>query len=286
VFAALLTLAIAVPAPLDAIADPTDDSYIPRPEWYFLSLFQLLKYFPGPLEPVATIVIPGLVTGALLSLPFLDRRPDRHPLKRPLVTAGFAVLGAGVVSLTYLGLKDAPSTESQVQWSPLAIAGQEFAKDERCMKCHRAGGVANVLDETRMRKDPEWTLSHVRDPEIIAPGLRPPPAGAMSEAEAQSIVSFMREMRSSDAAPAVSAEERLAALTLGRYCAMCHMIEGEGGSSAPDLSAVGARHDAEWLRNWITSPEDVDPFATMPPFGGVLTGEQMDAIVGYLAARK
>ena len=50
-------------APLDAIADPTDATYVPRPEWYFLSLFQLLKYFPGPLEPVATMVIPGLVVG-------------------------------------------------------------------------------------------------------------------------------------------------------------------------------------------------------------------------------
>ena len=48
---------------------------MPRPEWYFLVLFQLLKYFPGPLEPVATMVIPGLVCGFLLALPFLDRGP-------------------------------------------------------------------------------------------------------------------------------------------------------------------------------------------------------------------
>ena len=63
-FAAAALAAAMFPAPLDAIADPTDASYVPRPEWYFLSLFQLLKYFPGPLEPVATMVIPGLVVGA------------------------------------------------------------------------------------------------------------------------------------------------------------------------------------------------------------------------------
>lgn len=57
VFAVLLTLAIAIPAPLDPIADPSDATYVPRSEWYFLSLFQLLKYFPGPLAPVATMVI-------------------------------------------------------------------------------------------------------------------------------------------------------------------------------------------------------------------------------------
>src|SRR5688572_14508846 len=56
VFSLLITFAVMFPAPLDQIADPADDNYVPRPEWYFLSLFQLLKYFPGPLEPIATVV--------------------------------------------------------------------------------------------------------------------------------------------------------------------------------------------------------------------------------------
>jgi mono/diheme cytochrome c family protein len=92
--------------------------------------------------------------------------------------AAFAVLGAGVSGLTYLGMRDAYGlVTGRHQWNALAIAGQEFARDERCMKCHRAGGVANVLDETRMRKEPRWTLAHVRDPEVIAPGLRPAAGG-------------------------------------------------------------------------------------------------------------
>ena len=61
---------------------PPTRAYVPRPEWYFLSLFQLLKYFPGPLEPIATMVVPGVVIGFLLLLPFLDRAADRHPLSR------------------------------------------------------------------------------------------------------------------------------------------------------------------------------------------------------------
>ena len=59
VFASLIAMACLVRAPLDEVANPADASYIPRPEWYFLSLFQLLKYFPGPLEPVATQVHSG-----------------------------------------------------------------------------------------------------------------------------------------------------------------------------------------------------------------------------------
>jgi ubiquinol-cytochrome c reductase cytochrome b subunit len=98
VFALLLTFAVSFPTPLDQIADPSDASYVPRPEWYFLSLFQLLKYFPGPLEPLATMVIPGLVVAVLVLLPFIDRRPDRHFLKRPLVTGGFAVIGGAIIA--------------------------------------------------------------------------------------------------------------------------------------------------------------------------------------------
>jgi mono/diheme cytochrome c family protein len=75
-------------------------------------------------------------------------------------------------------------------------------------------------------------------------------------------------------------------MVLGTYCAACHMIDGEGGSSAPDLSRVGVTRDAEWLRDWITEPTEVDPFANMPAFGGALTDEQMMAIVNYLAARR
>jgi ubiquinol-cytochrome c reductase cytochrome b subunit len=286
VFALLITIAVTVRAPLDAVADPTNASYVPRPEWYFMSLFQLLKYFPGRLEPVATVVIPGVVVGGLIALPFLDRSPHRDARRRMAVMIAFAVVGVAVSALTYLGIHSTPGTHDQTQWGPLAIAGQEFARDERCQTCHRAGGVANALDETRMRKEPRWTLAHVRDPEVIAPGLRPAPPGGMSEAQAQAILSFMREVSAGGGSPSVSAQERTAALALGRHCATCHMIDGAGGSAAPDLSNVGARHDAAWLRAWISNPESVDALASMPGFSETLTPQQLDAVVAYLASRK
>src|SRR6185503_4102408 len=149
-FAALLTLAITVRAPLDAIADPTDATYVPRPEWYFLSLFQLLKYFPGPLEPLATMVIPGLVVGLLFCLPFLDARADRHPLKRPLVTGAFGLIGLGIIVLTYLGYQDTPAHADPARWTPLAVAGQAIAADQRCTRCHKPGGAANPILETKL----------------------------------------------------------------------------------------------------------------------------------------
>jgi ubiquinol-cytochrome c reductase cytochrome b subunit len=287
VFALLVTFAVVFRPPLDAVADPTDANYVPRPEWYFLSLFQLLKYFPGPLEPLATMVIPGLVVGLLFLLPFLDSRADRHPMKRPLVTGGFAVIGAGIIVLTYLGYQDTPAHADPSRWTPLAVAGREIAEHERCVSCHRPGGAGNPIAETRVRRDPEWLLSHVRDPEVIAPGIRqPPPGRGLGPSQAQAIVAYMRTIRAGRSEPMVTPEEHAASVVFGTYCAACHMIDGEGGASAPDLSVVGATRDAQWLRDWITEPSAVDPFANMPAFGGALSDEQMTAIVNFLAARK
>jgi ubiquinol-cytochrome c reductase cytochrome b subunit len=286
VFALLITFAVAMPTPLDQIADPSDATYVPRPEWYFLSLFQLLKYFPGPLEPLATMVIPGLVVAVLLLLPFIDRRPDRHFLKRPLVTGGFAIIGGAIIVFTYLGYKDTPAHANPSVWGPLPIAGHEFVRDQRCLTCHVDGGAANPIDELRLRRDPEWLIAHVRDPQVIAPGLREPPLGGMNDGQARSIASYMRKVRVGVSIPAMNADTRLASLVVGRYCANCHMVDGEGGSVGPDLSRIGSRHDAAWLRDWITQPDAVDPVANMPAFGEVLSPNEMRVIVNYLAARK
>ena len=75
-FAILFMMAVAVRVPLEQLADPTDTSYIPRPEWYFLFLFQTLKLFDGPLEVIGSVVLPGLAVLLLILVPFIDR--SRH----------------------------------------------------------------------------------------------------------------------------------------------------------------------------------------------------------------
>jgi ubiquinol-cytochrome c reductase cytochrome b subunit len=286
VFAALLTFALKVPAPLDAVADPSDSTYVPRPEWYFLSLFQMLKYFPGPLEPVATMVIPGIVIGALLLLPFLARSNSRHPLKNPGVTAAFIVVLLGIGVLTSLGLRDTPPTANPNNWAPLSLAGFTYAQDQRCASCHRPGGSGNVLSETVLRKDPEWLIGHVRDPQVIAPGLREVPAGGMSQAQAQAVLAYMRRVRSGAKPPQVPADTATAAGIYARFCSNCHVIDGEGGAQGPDLSHEGSHRDAKFLKEWISDPTVIKPDSNMPAFGERLDEAQMNAIVGYLAHRK
>jgi menaquinol-cytochrome c reductase cytochrome b/c subunit len=98
-----LCLTVAHPSPLERIADPTDTSYIPLPDWYFLFLYQLLKYSyaSGPYTVVGAIIMPGLAFGALLLAPFLDRGPERRPTKRPVAVGMMLLTLAAIVFLTW-----------------------------------------------------------------------------------------------------------------------------------------------------------------------------------------
>ena len=111
-FAVLACVALFVSVPLEDVADPTNADYDPRPEWYFLFLFQLLKYFQGPFEVLGTFVIPTVGMLLLLFLPFLDRSERAVLWKRPIALTVTSVSVAGIVLLTILGASS-PKLETQ-----------------------------------------------------------------------------------------------------------------------------------------------------------------------------
>jgi cytochrome b6-f complex subunit 4 len=105
VFAVEVVLLLAVLFP-PAVGREVDLSapYAPRPEWYFLFLYQLTKYFPGSWTFVGAVLLPGLAFSALLLVPFFDTASGRSPGSRRWVAgAGFCLLGL-VVLLTVLAL--------------------------------------------------------------------------------------------------------------------------------------------------------------------------------------
>src|SRR5437868_3427545 len=110
-FVILFVMAVVVHIPLERIADPTDTTYIPRPEWYFLFLFQILKVFQGPLEVFGSVVLPGLAMLALLLVPFIDRGKMVKVSKRTaaIAFAGLAVLGW--TGLTVAAIATTPKAE-------------------------------------------------------------------------------------------------------------------------------------------------------------------------------
>ena len=88
------------PAPLGDPADPTDSTFIPKPEWWVLFLNQLVAIFKGPLTPIGSTIVPaGLVLG-LIALPYLDRSKSRHPMQRKTIFAVVFTIIAAMVALS------------------------------------------------------------------------------------------------------------------------------------------------------------------------------------------
>lgn len=281
----LALLAWQVTPTLEAPADPTDATYTPRPEWYFLGLFQLLKYFPGRWEVVGAIVLPTLAGALLVLLPWLDRGPERDPRRRPVVMAGVlaGVIVAGV--LTTLGWRDRPASAAATgDWTLREIAGHTLVVSTGCVGCHSDTGVADPIEHATMSRGAEWLAGHIMDPEMIAPGLREPPV-TVNERDVAALVAYVRRLLRNPY-PGFPERTEIAAGVYARHCIGCHVIDGEGGQDGPELTTAGREHDVPTLRLWIADPEAVDPNAEMPAFGKRLTSEQLDAIAEYLAERK
>jgi ubiquinol-cytochrome c reductase cytochrome b subunit len=170
--AVLFALAAGFRAPLEAPAEPADTGYDPRPDWYFAGLFQLLKLFGGPLEPLGTFWLPNVVVLLLLALPFLDRNPERSWRRRPVAVGTGIVLTAAVVALTVAGLLDRPRNEPQLEYAlgltDAEKAGYRQVRRLKCTECHAYRGIGktehDAPDLDRLEQTPEDIASILADP--------------------------------------------------------------------------------------------------------------------------
>jgi hypothetical protein len=155
VMAAIIGMSIIFGAELGPKADPTTTTYVPRPEWYFFFLFELLRVLkPSLLVPLATIGIPTICMILLFLLPFYDRSPERRPERRPIATAAGIFTIAAMAYLTYLGAAagspnsiDLPTPQAVVAQGAEAEAkfnaGRAVAAQSGCMACHKFGHNGN-----------------------------------------------------------------------------------------------------------------------------------------------
>jgi menaquinol-cytochrome c reductase cytochrome b/c subunit len=157
IMAAIVVLTIAVlsiifGAELGPKADPTTTTYVPRPEWYFFFLFELLRVIKPPeLTPLATIGIPTVCMILIVMLPFIDRSPERRPERRPIAMAAGIFTIAAMAYLTYLGAVAGSPTEIEVK-APSDLKGAALQKYEAgklvtaqsgCLACHKIGENGN-----------------------------------------------------------------------------------------------------------------------------------------------
>lgn len=196
-----LILTVAHPSPLERVADPTDTSYIPLPDWYFLFLYQLLKYkyASGDFTLVGALIIPGVAFTALLLAPWLDKGPERRPSKRPITVS---IMLLAVISVIYLTWESVVTHD----WEKAAAQGEikeevEFDKEaegyqiyseQSCINCHGEnleGGMGPGLAGTGM------SAEEIADIAVngLPPGM-PPNAFEGSDEDLQKLAEFIASL--------------------------------------------------------------------------------------------
>jgi ubiquinol-cytochrome c reductase cytochrome b subunit/menaquinol-cytochrome c reductase cytochrome b/c subunit len=152
VLAVIITMSIVLGAELGPKADPTTTTYVPRPEWYFFFLFELLRVIKPPaLVPLATIGIPTICMILLFLLPFYDRNPERRPERRPIATTAGIFVIIAMAYLTYLGASAKSPNEVDMK-APPGLSGQALQMFDQgrlvvgqsgCLACHKIGENGN-----------------------------------------------------------------------------------------------------------------------------------------------
>jgi ubiquinol-cytochrome c reductase cytochrome b subunit len=166
-----------MPMKLGPPANPADAQYVPRPEWYYLPIFQWLKYWHGAASVVGILIIPAVLVLAIVALPFLDRSVERRPWKRPVAMGSYAfvlfvLVGLGLRS-QYLDSHDAGVSQQLAKQKaeeddymrkpfeaelssaslaaantaladPVAAKGKTIFEAQSCNACHGDGGVGTA----------------------------------------------------------------------------------------------------------------------------------------------
>ncbi len=201
---ALLLLALAFGAPLEPPADPTDTAYVPRPEWYFLPFFQLLKLFPGSMESTIAVGVPLLLVAVLIGLPFFDRGSRRNLRRRPAAMVAFSVVTVATTSLLVMAVRDvqpevAPETGRAL--SSTERAGRALFRS-RCSSCHVVGNQEGGSDGPELtdigaKHGVEWLHSFVENPTRFHDESEMSPFGppVLSHQEIEEVARYLSTLR-------------------------------------------------------------------------------------------
>jgi quinol-cytochrome oxidoreductase complex cytochrome b subunit/cytochrome c2 len=170
-------LAYLWPTELGPRSDPSDTQFLPRPEWYYVPIFQYLKYWQGSTALLGILVIPGIIGLLLVGLPFFDRSLERRPWKRPISVGLFTAVLLGLAALGVISHRDDmrnPGVAAQLQAqreatkefmsakfepelsggslaaentalaNPEAAKGKEIFEAQACNACHGDNGVGTA----------------------------------------------------------------------------------------------------------------------------------------------
>jgi ubiquinol-cytochrome c reductase cytochrome b subunit len=216
------------PFPLGPVANPADTTYLPRPEWYYRPIFQELKYFPGSLEVVGSLIIPGIVIALLFATPFIDRDPLRSPKHRPLALATFIAILLGYAGLgvsSFYQDSHTPAVAAQLNrqqhdiaqymkapFKPVVIGsavtapsanpevdkGKSVFEAKGCNSCHGSGGagtpIAPALTGIGSKFPPDQLANRIRHPtpKMSAAGM---PSFPIPDNQMKELVAYLDSLK-------------------------------------------------------------------------------------------
>lgn len=278
----IFALAIFLPVKLEPPADPTSTNYNPRPEWYFLFFFQFLKLFPGSLEAVVAVVIPTIVLAALILVPFLDRTRERRWSRRWPVTSVGLVAVFFLIALEVAGVRSAPALPAG-QESLVVQQGRKVYQEINCSYCHSINGVGGTigpdLSNIASQLDPQQLEAYLQNPHAMVPSTLHPKL-LFTQDELNALADYLATL---------GAKVNYTAAAPGLFeqnCAICHTLNGKGGTMGPDLTSEGSRRSLGFLEAFTADPASVVAGTTMPAFKDKLTQAQINDIAAYLSNQK
>jgi ubiquinol-cytochrome c reductase cytochrome b subunit len=304
-------------------ADPASN-FVARPEWYFLFLYQLLKYFEGPLQIVATVLLPGAVAVTLFALPWIDRASTRRPGARWQALTVIGLLMSGVTALTALALVE--DARNETYQKGLVVAHEEaerartlaregvvpaggiavFDNDpkqktrklfkEHCATCHtiegQGGEEAPSFEDYGSRA---WLTALLRDPSSKRfyggtkhDTMKAVPVADVSDEQLRATVEYVLSLSGPEVGPTDAALVATGkALWNGTLeCSGCHEVEAGKADTGPTLAGRGS---PAWIARVIRNSAEPDLYgdtAEMPKFGDKLSAAEIKALAEFIYAQR
>lgn len=290
-FVILFAAAAFLEVPLERIADPTDISYVPRPEWYFLFLFQLLKIFEGKMEVIGTVVLPTAAILALIVLPFANRVHARILSGRIHGAAAVLLVFSVWAGLTATAERSTPKPfhsprvpREAAQWAqipPEQIAGFGYFRSSNCGSCHNlligAPKAGPNLGHAGVQHPKEWLIQHFRSPQTSSTPLH------LSLPKLNALSLFVENVRPES----VALLNRMSSQYISGVqtfvvggCISCHKVNGAGGGVGPALNGLADRRGEQWVIDHFADPQRLSPGSIMPRYQFSKSDE--DALLTYL----
>jgi len=304
-------------------ADPTS-GFQARPEWYFLFLYELRMFFEGPLEPLATMVIPGAAAAVVVAAPFVDAMAGK--LGRVGVLAVLGLMLSGVVALTALSISNDAANESYQKAMAQAHKQSErsrgfaaegvlpeggpavFRNDpeykvkalyvEHCQNCHELDGFGGEeAPSLTGYSSREWLFTLVRNPnekrffggtkhDVMEPY---PESGekAIASEQLHAVVEYLWELQGEPDVDVTLATQGKELWEDELDCNNCHEVKAGVEGSGPNLVGHGT---AEWIARVIRDSSKPDLFgedAQMPKFGeDKLKEEDVKALAEFVVGQR